>query len=153
MLQPARALGILALAAVLGVAGCSGAPSAAGSNEGAAPLAAAVTMGTATSPLIVKVIELNDWYRAVLVEREATRHPRDLEALARPICEGMQVCRVGVWTDERTMPGAMPVRGQQLEAQEYAFGRNPAGEETSLWNCNKYPEFEAEDACLPRLLK
>jgi hypothetical protein len=51
------------------------------------------------------------------------------------------------------MPNAMPVRGQQLEAQDYAFGRNPQGEETSLWNCNKYPEFEAEDACLPRLLR
>lgn len=103
--------------------------------------------------LVIEVVELNDWYRAMLVEREATRNPRDLEALARPVCDGLTVCRVGVWTDRRAMPNAMPVRGQQLEAQDYAFGRNPQGEETSLWNCNRYPEFEAEDACLPRLLR
>ena len=109
----------------------------------------------ATDPqaLIVRTVELNSWYRAMLVEREATRNPRDLEALARPVCKGLTVCRVGIWTDEFTMPNGMPVRGTQLEAQEYAFGRNPKGEETSLWNCNKYPEFEAEHACLPRVLK
>ena len=104
-------------------------------------------------PPIIRIVELNDWYRAMLVEREATRNPRDLEALAKPVCEGMTVCRVGIWTDEWSMPNAMPVRAPQLEAQEYAFGRNPQGEETSLWNCNKYPEFEAEDACLPLLLQ
>ena len=75
------------------------------------------------------------------------------EALARPICQGLTVCRVGIWTDQWSMPNAMPVRAPQLEAQEYAFGRNAKGEETSLWNCNKYPEFEAKDACLPRLFK
>lgn len=137
MVQRFRGLGVLAMAAALAVPGSS------------APLAAD---GTDAS-LVIKVVELNDWYRAMLVEREATRDPRDLEALARPVCDGLTVCRVGVWTDLRTMPNAMPVRGQQLEAQDYAFGRNPQGEETSLWNCNKYPEFEAEDACLPRLLR
>lgn len=101
---------------------------------------------------IIRVVELNTWYRAALIERAATRNPRDLEALVRPICEALTVCRVGVWTDEWSMPNAMPVSRPQLEAQEYAFGRNAKGEETSLWNCNKYPEFEAEQACLPRLL-
>ena len=124
----------LALAASLIAIGCSGAAMAAGS-------------------LIIKVVELNSWYRAVLVEREATRNPRDLEALARPLCEGLAVCRVGVWTDQWSSPNAMPIRAPQLEAQEFAFGRNSKGEETSLWNCNKYPEFEAEDLCLPRVLR
>jgi hypothetical protein len=122
----------------------------AGASSGAA--SAASPTGEAGSP-IIRVVELNSWYRAVLVDREATRNPRDLEALAKPLCEGMTVCRVGVWIDEWTMPNGMPVRASQLEAQEYAFGRNPKGEETSLWNCNKYPEFEAEGACLPRVLK
>lgn len=103
--------------------------------------------------LVIKVVELNSWYRAVLVEREATRNPRDLEALAKPLCEGLTVCRVGVWTDQWSTPHAMPIRAPQLEAQEYAFGRNPEGVETSLWNCNKYPEFEAEQLCLPRVLR
>jgi hypothetical protein len=108
---------------------------------------------TPPGPPVIKIVELNSWYRAMLVEREATRNPRDLEALAKPVCEGLTVCRVGVWTDEWSMPNAMPVRAPQLEAQEYAFGRNPQGEETSLWNCNKYPEFNAEAACLPLKLQ
>jgi hypothetical protein len=131
----------LAVAAALMVAGSGGA--IAQQQSGAAQPQAPV----------IKIVELNVWYRAMLVEREATRNPRDLEALARPVCEGLTVCRVGVWTEEYSMPNAMPVRAPQMEAEEYAFGRNPKGEETSLWNCNKYPEFEAEDACLPRLMK
>lgn len=107
--------------------------------------------GGAAQENVIRTVELNNWYRAMLVEREATRNPRDLEALARPICEGLAVCRVGIWTEEYAMPNGMPVRAPQLEAQEYAFGRNQKGEETSLWNCNKYPEFEAEGACLPRV--
>ena len=87
-------------------------------------------------PPVIRLVELNSWYRAMLVEREATRDPKNLEVLARPVCEGMTVCRVGIWTDEYAMPNGMPVHAQQLEAQEYAFGRNPKGEETSLWNCN-----------------
>jgi len=136
-----------ALAAALAIAGSSSGALAQGNEAaGGAPAAG-------QSPLIVRVVDLNTWYRAALVDREATRNPQDLEALARPICEGLTVCRVGIWTDEWSMPNAMPVRAPQLEAQEYAFGRNAKGEETSLWNCNKYPEFEAKDACLPRLFK
>jgi hypothetical protein len=128
---------VFAFAASL-VIGCSGVSAA---GEAAKP-----------ADSVIRVVELNSWYRAALVERAATRNPRDLEALVHPICEGLTVCRVGVWTDEWSMPNAMPVSTPQLEAQEYAFGRNAKGEETSLWNCNKYPEFEAEQACLPRLL-
>jgi len=134
-----------ALGASLLIAGGSGALAQGNASNDAA--------AAQQSPLIVKVVDLNTWYRAALVEREATRNPEDLEALARPICQGLTVCRVGIWTDQWSMPNAMPVRAPQLEAQEYAFGRNAKGEETSLWNCNKYPEFEAKDACLPRLLK
>ena len=157
----------LAFAASLLLAGCSGAPSAPGTSTdaaGSAPAVAETTGGNAApaaqqpngfkpAPPILRMVELNTWYRSVLVEREATRNPRDLEALVRPVCEGMEVCRVGVWIDEWTMPHRMPVRAPQLEAQEFAFGRNAKGEESSLWNCTKYPEFEAEDACLPQVLK
>jgi predicted small secreted protein len=148
----------LVFAASLVVAGCNGAPAAGTSADVAQPstgdAAPSVEQSATSKPAnsIVRVVELNSWYRAVLVERAATRNPHDLEALVRPVCDGLTVCRVGVWTDEWSMPNAMPVRGPQLEAQEYAFGRNAKGEETSLWNCNKYPEFEAEDVCLPRLL-
>jgi hypothetical protein len=140
----------LVFAASLGVAGCYGAPV---TGDGAQPPAADPGVEqSATSDSIIRTVELNTWYRAVLVDKAATRNPHDLEALVRPVCEGLTVCRVGVWTDEWSMPNAMPVRGAQLEAQEYAFGRNAKGEETSLWNCNKYPELEAEGACLPRVL-
>lgn len=119
-------------------------------------LASSFLSGTAMAAgpeSILKVVELNSWYRAVLVEREATRNPDDLEALAKPLCEGMEVCRVGIWTDQWSTPQAMPISAPQLEAMEYAFGRNAKGEETSLWNCGKYPEFEDEDLCLPQVLR
>jgi hypothetical protein len=146
MVRLLRGLAPLALAAAMTMAGAGGALA-----QGSDAANDAATAGQ--SPLIIRVVDLNTWYRAALVEREATRNPKDLEALARPICEGLTVCRVGIWIDQWTMPNAMPVRAPQLEAQEYAFGRNAKGEETSLWNCNKYPEFEAEQACLPRVLK
>jgi len=119
-------------------------------------LASALLAGAADAAgpeKVIKVVELNAWYRAVLVEREATRNPRDLEALAKPLCEGKQVCRVGIWTDQWSVPQAMPIAAPQLEAMEYAFGRNAEGQETSLWNCGRYPEFEAEDLCLPQVLR
>jgi len=146
------ALAPLALAASLLLAGCSGPPNAAGKGEAAPPPAAPVQKPVEAGGPILKLVELNFWYRAALVNREATRNPRDLEALARPICEGLNVCRVGVWTDEFSMPNGMPVRAPQLEAQEFAYGRTAKGEESALWNCNRYPEFEAENACLPRVL-
>ena len=146
MVQHVTGLVSFVFAASLVVGGCSGALAA--SNVPTAQQAAA----SASANPIVRVVELNSWYRAALVERAATRNPRELDALVRPICEGLTACRVGVWTDEWSMPNAMPVRVPQLDAQEFAFGRNAKGEESSLWNCNKYPEFEAENACLPRVL-
>lgn len=155
----------LALAASLLLSGCGGAPNSGPADATATPNSASPSQPVASqapaAPVerpveaggpILKLIELNSWYRAALVSREATRNPRDLEAIARPICEGLSVCRVGIWTDQFTMPAAMPVRAPQLEAQEFAFGRTAKGEESALWNCNRYPEFEDEDACLPSVL-
>lgn len=166
MFRPIKGVAPLALAASLLLAGCGGTPSASGTSVEAAGSGPAVAETTANgsppaqqsngfkpAPPILRMVELNSWYRSVLVEREATRNPRELEALVRPVCEGLEVCRVGVWTDKWTMPQRMPVRAPQLEALEFAFGRNAKGEETSLWNCSKYPEFEAEGACLPQVLK
>jgi hypothetical protein len=126
---------------------------AACSGGGSAPKRdAAKTLPVEPGGPILRLVELNSWYHAALVDPKAVKNTRDLEALVRPLCDKLTVCRVGVWYDQYSMPNAMPVRTPQLEAQEYAFGRTAAGAETSLWNCNKYPEFEAEGACLPRLM-
>lgn len=136
---PLTALAVLALTA------CSG-----GATTAKRPAAQVVPVEPGGP--VLRLVELNTWYRAALIDPAAVKDPRQLEALARPICDKLTVCRVGVWFDKYTMPNGMPVRTPQLEAQEYAFGRTANGAETSLWNCNKYPEFEAEDACLPRLM-
>lgn len=160
MLRHMTGFAPLALAASFLLAGCSGPPAeGSNSNASAKPAPTVATPAPARpnafkpSPPIIKMAELNDWYRSILVDPEATRDPATLEALVRPICEGMTVCRVGVWTDEWSVPSVMPVRAPQLEAQDFAFGRNAQGEESSLWNCNKYPEFAAQNACLPSVLK
>jgi hypothetical protein len=131
--------------AVLALAACSG-------GGAAAKRPTAQVIPVEKGGAIVRLVQLNSWYRAALVDPEAVADPRDLDALVRPICDKMTVCRVGVWFDKFNMPNAMPVRTPQLEAQEFAFGRTADGTETALWNCSKYPEFEAEDACLPRLM-
>jgi hypothetical protein len=135
----------LAVVAALALAACSGGSSTAKRPE-------AKVMPVEEGSAILHLVELNSWYHAALVDPAAIKDPRQLEALVRPICEKLTVCRVGVWYDKYTMPNGMPVRTPQLEAQEYAFGRTADGKETSLWNCNKYPQFEAEEACLPRLM-
>lgn len=142
-----RRVTFLALAALAAVtlAACSGSESASRRPQ---PEEVPVEKG---GP-VLRLVELNSWYRAMLVDPAAISDPHQLETLARPVCEGETVCRVGVWYDKYAVPNGMPVRKPQIEAQEYAFGRNAEGVETSLWNCNKYPEFEAEGACLPRLL-
>src|SRR5690349_5388750 len=40
---------------------------------------------------ILRLVELNSWYRAALVDPKAVKSTRDLEALARPICEKLTV--------------------------------------------------------------
>ena len=102
---------------------------------------------------IVEVRELNEWYRAVLINPAAISDPRQLEGLARPLCEGLTVCQAGLWYDVNDMPVAMPVSAVQLRDQAFGFGRTAAGVERALWNCNVFPQFEAVRLCLPRLLQ
>ncbi|MGD9739168.1 MAG: hypothetical protein AB7O56_00760 [Bauldia sp.] len=102
---------------------------------------------------VIEALELNDWYRAILVNPDAVADPRDLEAIARPYCEGLDVCRAAIWFDVRDLPRAMPVPARQIEEQAFALGRTITGEENILWNCDIFPEFEAERACLPRPMR
>ena len=140
---------ILPVTAVAGLvlAACSGGDAAAPKR----PVAEVIPVEKGGA--IVRLVKLNSWYHAALVDPAALESPRELEALGRAVCETLSVCRVGVWYDQFSMPNGMPVSSRQLEAQEFAFGRATSGTEAALWNCDKYPEFEAEEACLPRLMK
>jgi hypothetical protein len=146
---PVPFVSLLVMAAA-SLVGCSDtpAPSAADGAPGAIG-SPAVAAGGDTGP-VLELRVLNDWYRAVLINEDAVADPHDLEAIARPICEGMQVCRVGLWYDEADMPEKMPVREAQLRYQVFAFGRTFDGSENVLWNCNVFPEFEVPNRCLPR---
>jgi hypothetical protein len=121
---------------------------------GAELVAQAATPAAAAPPsAILKVLQLADWYRAALVDKTQIKDPHELEALVKPVCDGLKACAVGVWYDEASMPQKLPVRPEQLDEQQYRFGRTYDGTEESLWNCDKYPEFEAEKDCLPREMR
>ena len=90
--------------------------------------------------------------RAVLVDENGISDPRQLEAIARPFCEGQGPCLVALWYDRADYPTQMPVAEIQLRYQVFVLGRTLDGTENVLWNCNVFPEFEAERRCLPRPL-
>ncbi len=115
-----------------------------------APAAAAVDAAAPRDNPVIEALSLNDWFRAVLVDRASIANPRDLETIARAYCEGLTVCRTAIWFDEAFLPREMPVSAEAVLQQAYAFGRTGTGAENSLWNCDTYPAFEAERACLPR---
>ncbi len=152
------AFAVLLATAALALAGCGDEPETAGAVSeptvaaagGAAP-AETVAATIPTDP-VIEAHELNDWYRVVLINPAAIRNPRDLEAIARPYCEGLPTCRVGLWYSERDFPRQLPVPGYQLRYQVFAFGRTITGAENALWNCDTFPEFEAERLCLPRAM-
>jgi hypothetical protein len=99
---------------------------------------------------IIEIRELNDWYRVVLIDERAVADPRDLEAIGREICEGLAPCRAAMWYDAEAAPAGFPVDEVDLRAQVFGFGRTMDGAENILWNCNVFPQFEAERSCLPR---
>ena len=99
---------------------------------------------------IIEIRELNDWYRAVVLEPLAITDPLALEAIGREICEGLTPCRAAMWFDAADTPTGFPVQEAQLRYSVFAFGRALSGDENILWNCDVYPEFEAERRCLPR---
>ncbi len=167
MTRRVTAVASLALGAALVLAGCSGEDQAASSGDAPADLEAPPSISEQTDELnfeqpakpevrvladspIVKVLVLGEFYRAALVDRSAVTSAQDLEAIARPVCEDTTPCRVGLWYDEASMPTELPVTVPQLEEQAFAFGRIYDGTENALWNCNIFPEFEAEHLCLPR---
>jgi hypothetical protein len=108
------------------------------------------TPPTGAGPVLQRRM-LNEWYSALLVDRNAISDPHELEAIARPMCDGLDVCAVNIWYDEADMPTQIPMREIELRYQVFAFGRTATGRESVLWNCNVFPEFEGV-ACLPRVL-
>lgn len=141
----------------LALAGCGDSttptPAPASPAGGETPAAAAPTPGATRENPVIEALALNDWYRAILVDRASIANPRDLETIARSYCEGLTVCRAAIWFEEGSLPRAMPVSATAVAAQAYAFGRTAAGVENTLWNCDLFPQFEAERACLPRRLR
>jgi len=114
--------------------------------EPAAPAAAE----PAETGLVLEIRELNSWYRVVVIDERAMTDPLELEAIGREICEGLAPCRAAMWFDADEAPAAFPVLEMNLRAQVFGFGRTEAGAENILWNCDFFPEFEADRRCLPR---
>ena len=151
-----RLRSVAAIVAGLALAGCGDsadepAPAPASARPSAGEAAPAPT-ATRDNP-VIEALALNDWYRAILVDRASIANPRDLETIARSYCEGLTVCRAAIWFEEASLPREMPVAATAVADQAYAFGRTAAGVENTLWNCDLYPQFEAEHACLPRRLR
>jgi hypothetical protein len=131
-------------------AGPAAATTTAPATPAANPGAAAAPAG-ATGP-VIEMIALNDWYRVVLVNPDAVEDPRELEAIARPFCDGLQTCRIGLWYSAADFPRQLPVPGYLLSKQVFAFGRTLTGAENALWNCDVFPELEGPGMCLPRAI-
>jgi hypothetical protein len=106
--------------------------------------------GAAAGPAVIEAIALMDWYHVVLVNPAAITDPRQLEAIARPYCEGLQTCRIGLWYSAQDFPRQSPVPNYQLNKQVFAFGRTLTGAENVHWNCDVFPELQAPGQCLPR---
>lgn len=119
----------------------------------ASPSVAAPEAAPPRDTPVIEALALNDWFRAVLVDRASISNPRDLETIARSYCDGLAICRTAIWFDQAVLPREMPVSAAAVDRQAYAFGRTGTGAVNSLWNCDIYPEFEAERACLPRPMR
>lgn len=102
---------------------------------------------------VAEIRPLSDWYFAVVINEEAVADPADLEPIGREICEGLAPCRAAMWYNPAIAPRAFPVDEDALLAQVFAVGRTIDGRENVLWNCDVFPQFEAERRCLPRLLQ
>lgn len=104
----------------------------------------------AITDTVIDHIALMDWFHVVLVNPAAITDPRQLEAIARPYCDGLETCRIGLWYSAADFPRQMPVPNYQLNKQVFAFGRTLTGAENALWNCDLFPELQAPGQCLPR---
>jgi hypothetical protein len=142
---------VLALIAATALAACGGGEeeSAQSDAAGGAPRAAE----PAADPLaaVLRVLELSDDFRAVLVDEGLIADPEDLEVIGRHYCEGLDVCRTSIWLDEEYFPETLPVPEELTRFTMYGFGRNVIiNYEASQWNCAFFPQFEASRRCLPR---
>lgn len=102
-----------------------------------------------TAP-VIEAIALLNWYHVLLVNPAAIADPHELEAIARPYCDGLESCRIGIWYDESDFPRELPVPNYRLNKQVFAFGRTLTGAENALWNCDVFPQLQAPGQCLPR---
>ncbi len=146
----------LALGAATALAACGGgeeestASEAAAAADGAAGIA---EPGEAADPMaaVLRVLELSNDFRAVLVDGGLIADPEDLEIVGRHYCEGLEVCRTSIWFDEAYFPETLPVPEELTRFTMYGFGRNVIiNYEASQWNCAFFPQFEASRRCLPR---
>lgn len=135
-----------------GVADADPDPAPANDPNEAAPPAA---NGDVVPPedAVIEIRELNDWYRAVLVDEAAIADVAQLEEIGREICIDMTPCRAALWYDARIAPATLPISSDALAAQVFAFGRNSEGEENANWNCDVFFEEDVDRRCLPRLMQ
>jgi hypothetical protein len=146
----------LMLTAATALAGCGGGEEESAESEAAAGVGAASGLaesGEAGDPLaaVLRVLELSEDFRAVLVDEALIANPADLEVIGRHYCEGLDVCRTSIWFDEEYFPETIPVPEQLTRFTMYGFGRNVViNYEASQWNCAFFPQFEASRRCLPR---
>ncbi len=102
---------------------------------------------------VKKINELNDYYRAVLVDPGAITDPHQFTDIALKLCGDKTLCQIGIWTDLRDLPVALPVKVSQLKYQAFTYGRNRETKyEASLWNCDDYPDLEKE-GCIPKPMR
>jgi hypothetical protein len=159
-----RRSSVLAIAALAAACGGDDDASTANANRSDA-VAAAETAGSGApapsgvaavgaDPLlaVLQVLELDETYRAVLVDDALIADPHELELIGRHYCEGLDVCRTSIWFDAADLPDTLPVREEQMRFAAYGYGRNTHIDyEASQWNCTYFPEFEANrQDCLPR---
>ena len=126
-------------------------PAAAAPAGGFAATTAAPTPAVPTNP-VVEAITLLEWFKVLLIAPAAIGDPRELEAIARPYCDGLATCRIVLWYDAASFPRELPVPGFKLRYQVFAFGRTIDGRENALWNCLTFPQFTAERLCLPQAM-
>jgi hypothetical protein len=133
------------------VAGTEDVAAAGEPAEGGVSSPAAGPTEAAAFDAVIEMRILSEDFRAVLVDEALVADPRDLEAIGRYYCEGMNVCRTSIWFDEEFYPNDVPVPVENTQFAVYGFGRNAIIDyEASQWNCNFFPQFEETRQCLPR---
>jgi hypothetical protein len=99
---------------------------------------------------VVSVRDLGRTFYAVLVDGNQIDDPEQYVQFARDACSQVQICVVGVWDDEARAATALPMSNRQRIAQVFSYGKNETtGSETTLWNCDLYPQYRERASCIP----